>query len=126
MQRLCPDRGIVRLTPLLGRVRVLHLSDNAEVSLDQRAVARGYHPRVEAMPTAPGQKIQHLPLRHFARNRAEAETLITLIRHAAGHHPKLSAAEDMKLQQYMRKGWTLSDIVICVLAMLLIMWRSAS
>lgn len=106
------EEGRVRLIPIFGRVQVLHLSDYAEVSLGEAVVAKGYQPRLEAMPNTAGGKMQTLALRPFVNTRAEAEALVTLIRHAAGNRPALSPVQSAQQKQVYRKEWkTLATII---------------
>ena len=119
---LLVDHGRVQLTSIFGRVQVLHLSDYAAVSLGEAVVAKGYHPRLEAVPHAPGQKMQTLPLRPFVNTRAEAEALIALIHHAAGERPALSPAQSAQQQQVHRKEWTsLATIIGGSIALLILL-----
>ena len=119
---LLVDHGRVQLTSIFGRVQVLHLSDYAAVSLGEAVVAKGYHPRLEAVPHTPGQKMQTLPLRPFVTSRAEAEALIALIRHAAGERPTLSPVQSTVQQQVHRKEWTsLATIIGGSIALLILL-----
>ncbi|MDX5400854.1 MAG: hypothetical protein LPK02_00540 [Rhodobacterales bacterium] len=107
------DEGIVHLTSILGRTQRLHLSDYAEVSLGEAVLARGYQPRLEAIPMNPDQKLRMLALRPFVHNRHEAEELVALIRHAAGERPKPTATQAAIVKKHTRREWkTLGAITI--------------
>lgn len=119
---LLVDHGRVQLTSIFGRVQVLHLFDYAEVSLGEAVVAKGYQPRLEAMPNIPGQKMRTLPLRPFVHSRAEAEALVTLIRAAAGERPALSPAQSAQQKQVHRKEWkTLATVIGGSIALLILL-----
>ena len=124
LPRLHVDHGVVRLTTLYGRARVLHLSDYAEVSLHEAGVGRGYQPRLEAVPNTPGQKIEVLALGQFAHNRAEAEALVALVRQAAGNRPALSPAQSAQQKQLHRKEWKSLAIIVggSVALLILLSW----
>lgn len=116
------EAGVVRLTSIFGRVQVLHLSDYAEVSLGEAIVAKGYQPRLEAMPNTAGGKMQTLALRPFVNTRAEAEALVDLIRHAAGNRPALSPVQSAQQKQVYRKEWkTLATIIGGSIALLILL-----
>lgn len=99
------DEGVVHQTSIFGRVQILRLTDYAEVSLGEAVLAKGYQPRLEAVPLKAGDKPRMLQLRPFVHNRAEAEALVALIRHAAGDRPKLSPAQAALLQSQTAKEW---------------------
>lgn len=117
------DNGIVHLTSILGGVQVLRLSDYDEVSLGEAALAKGYQPQLEAAPMIPGEKLRMLPLRPFVNTRAEAEALVTLIRHAAGERPKPSATQAARLQGHSRREWLAYAVIIAGAVVLLILLR---
>lgn len=119
---LVVDHGRVQLTSIFGRVQVLHLSDYTAVSLGAALTAKGYHPRLEAVPHTPGQKMQTLPLRPFVNTRAEAEALIALIRHAAGERPALSPVQSAQPKRVHRREWkSLATIIGGSLALLILL-----
>lgn len=125
LPRLQVDHGTVRLTSIFGRVKMLKLSDYAEVSLGEAVLAKGYQPRLEAVPMTPGGALALLPLRPFVRTRTEAEALVALIRHAAGERPKPLPLQEARLYRETRKEWvTLAAICICALALLVILRMS--
>lgn len=113
LPRLHVDHGMVQLTTIFGRVKTLQLSDYAEVSLGEAVLAKGYQPRLEAVPMTPGGALALLPLKPFVRNRSEAEALVALIRHAAGERPKPVAMQEASLHRQNRREWvTLAAISI--------------
>lgn len=119
------DEGIVHLTSILGRTQKLHLSDYAEVSLGEAVLAKGYHPRLDAIPINPDQKHRMLALRPFVRNRREAEALVALIRHAAGERPEPTPAQAAVVKTHTRKEWkTLAAIGIGAFILLVLLeWK---
>lgn len=126
LPRLHVDHGIVQLTSILGKVKVLRLSDYAEVSLGETVLARGYQPRLEAVPMTPGAKLQMLALRPFVRNRSEAEALVALVRHAGGERPKPLPAQEARLHRETRKEWmALAAFIIGAFVLLVILRMSA-
>lgn len=119
MPRLHVDHGLVQLTTIFGQVKMLQLSDYAEVSLGEAVLAKGYQPRLEAVPMTPGGALALLPLRPFVRSRSEAEALVALIRHAAGERPKPLAMQEARLHRQNRREWvTLAAISIGALVLL--------
>lgn len=125
LPRLHVDHGIVQLTSILGKVQVLRLSDYAEVSLGETVLARGYQPRLEAVPMTPGAKLQMLDLGPFVKTRPEAEALVALIRHAAGDRPKPLPVQEARLHRQNRREWVaLAAIVICAFALLVLLRMS--
>lgn len=125
LPRLHVDHGIVQLTSILGKVQVLRLSDYAEVSLGETVLARGYQPRLEAVPMTPGAKLQMLDLGPFVKTRPEAEALVALIRHAAGERPKPLPTQEARLHHQNRREWVaLAAIVICAFALLVLLRMS--
>ena len=122
LPRLHVEPGIVRLTSILGRAKVLRLSDFAEVSLGEAVLAKGYQPRLEAVPMTAGDKLELLPLRPFVRTRSEAEALVALIRHAAGERPKPLPMQEALLQRQNRREWVaLAAIGICAFGLLVLL-----
>ena len=122
LPRLHVDHGMVQLTTIFGRVKTLQLSDYAEVSLGEAVLAKGYQPRIEAVPMTAGGKLELLPMRPFVRTRSEAEALVALIRHAAGERPKPLPVQEARLHRQNRREWvTLAAIGIGAFVLLVLL-----
>ena len=117
------DQGTVYHRSITGRVQVIRLSDYAEVSLGEAVLAKGYQPRLEAVPMQPGDPLRTLPLRPFVHTRADAEALVSLIRHAAGDRPKPSPTQAALRQNHTRREWRTLWFIIGGATILLILLK---
>jgi hypothetical protein len=117
------DEGTVYHRSITGRVQVIRLSDHAEVSLGEAVLAKGYQPRLEAVPMRPGDPLRTLPLRPFVHTRPEAEALVALIRQAAGPRPKPTPAQAAVQHRQTRREWRLLWAIILGAAVLLVLLK---
>lgn len=102
--RLRIGAGRVEDINSFGRHEVLELGEHARVAI-VTAVKRGYHPRLEAAPMAPGPPLRVIQLRPFLRNRREAAALEALIHRAAGPRPAPDSA-----QGALSRGYAVRDL----------------
>ena len=89
--------GRVDYTNPFGKRETLVLADHARVAI-VNAPGRGYRPRLEAAPMAPGLPLRMISLRPFLRNRQEAAALLALIHRAAGDRPAPDIAQHNVIQ----------------------------
>lgn len=91
------ETGQLTYTNARGQRETLVLAEHARVAIVKTA-GRGYQPRLEAVPMAPGRRLRMISLRPFLRNPQETAALLEVIHRAAGDRPEPDIAQRNVIQ----------------------------